>query len=90
MGTFVMPEPPKGPFCPCCGMPIRQPGDSGTGRSPSRFCRFCAEGRTFTDVATALDRPTPVDRPLGHPAIRSPKMIRRAIARLKSWRNHSR
>jgi len=90
MGTLVIPDLPKGPFCPCCGMPIRQVGDSGTGRSSgvSRFCRFCAEGRTFTDVATKLDRPTPAGAsPVGRPAIPPPKMIRRAIARFKSWRD---
>jgi hypothetical protein len=90
MGTFVTLEPPKGPFCPCCGMPIRRPSDSGTGRSSgaSRFCRFCAEGRAFTDVAPERDRPAPVGRLVDHPAMRSPKMVRRAIARLKSWTHH--
>jgi hypothetical protein len=89
MGTFVTPEPLKGRFCACCGMPIERPGDSGTGRSSggSRFCRYCARGRAFTDVATGLDRTAPAtDSPMGHPPMGSPKMIRRAKAWLKNWR----
>jgi hypothetical protein len=80
VGSFVIPEEPKGPFCRSCGMPIEPPIDSETGHAgrASHFCRFCVEGRTFTDVAVALDRP--------EVAAKSPTQKgRHVIARLKSW-----
>lgn len=51
-------QPPQGPFCQSCGMPMEKPDDFGTGAEGWRindYCCHCFEGGAFTQPDITME-----------------------------------
>ncbi len=87
-------QPPKGPFCQSCSMPLGKPEDFGTDAAGFRvndYCRHCFVNGAFTEPE--ISREAMIDRCVGvmarqgimqEGAARS--LMTDVLPRLKRWR----
>lgn len=50
-------QPPTGPFCQSCGMPLEKPeafGTDATGHRVSDYCHFCFTNGVFTEPEISM------------------------------------
>ena len=87
-------QPPKGPFCQSCAMPLEKAEDAGTnadGYGSQEYCRLCFQGGAFTDPIISMEQMIArvsgimVAR-LGMLEGQAGQIARTFVPRLKRWR----
>lgn len=87
-------QPPKGPFCQSCSMPLEKANDFGTDAAGFRvndYCRHCYAGGAFTEpqitMSAMIDRCVAImaqQRIMSEPDARA--LLTRVMPMLKRWR----
>ncbi len=87
-------EPPKGPFCQSCGMPLSQDeqggGTEAGGARSAEYCSHCFQQGRFTEPGLTAEQM--MERVLGmlkSKGIPGPQaeMLSKAIPDLKRWKS---
>ena len=89
-----MHEPPRGPFCQSCGMPLSKAEDFGTAAEGFRindYCHFCYQNGNFTEPN--ISRAAMIDKCVGilsRQGVMSEAQARHLMAtvipKLRRWR----
>lgn len=87
-------QPPQGPFCQSCGMPLEKPDDFGTAADGLRindYCRYCYQDGAFTDPNISTQGM--IDRCVGimvqqgiMPEAQARAVMSKTLPKLKRWR----
>jgi hypothetical protein len=86
-------QPPEGPFCQSCSMPMQAPEDFGTNADGGRseeYCCYCFQSGEFTDPDITLEGM--IDRlaalgaeKMGMAEDQARQMATEVLPRLKRW-----
>jgi len=90
----MQPQPPKGPFCQSCGMPLERADDFGTAADGFRvndYCRHCFQNGAFTQPGIGMqgmiDRCVAIMAQQGlMPEAQARALMNEFIPTLKRWR----
>lgn len=86
-------QPPKGPFCQSCGMPLEKSEDFGTAANGFRvndYCHFCFQDGAFTEPDISMEGM--IDKCVGimaqkgiMPEAQAKALMTEVIPKLKRW-----
>jgi hypothetical protein len=93
----MAPQPPEGPFCQSCGMPMSKPEDFGIntdGSASKEYCNFCFQNGKFTDPNITMQQM--IEKVAGFmvllekmPGNEAERLAKTFIPKLKRWQSKS-